>query len=115
MAEKLNPQDTFTVEEGILANMWAIEALVEVLERKGLCTKQEVHDSITELRTRHAELHGKVIVPAPPTNTKEEQYLIDHVLKLIASVGLQPAEAKELLRRVSLVIDQQERTNQRSS
>jgi hypothetical protein len=91
------------------------EALVELLERKGLCTKQEVHDLIAELRTRHAELNGKVIVPGTPTNTKEEQYLIDHMLKVIEAVGLQPAESKELLRRVSLIIDQQARANQKPS
>src|SRR5688500_15604549 len=98
MADPLDPRNTFTTEEGVLANMWALEALVELLERKGLCTKQEVHDLIVELRTRHAELNGKVIVPGPSASTKEEQYLIDHVLKLIDAVGLQPEEAKELLR-----------------
>lgn len=110
MTEPLNPRETFTTEEGVLANMWALEALVELLERKGFCTKQEVHDLIAELRVRHAELNGKVIVPGPPANTKEEQYLIDHVLNVIEAVGLQPAESKELLRRVSLIIDQQART-----
>ena len=110
MGDRVNPRETFTTEEGVLANMWALEALVELLERKGICTKQEVHDMITELRRRHAELNGKVIVPGPPPNTKEEQYVIDHVLQIIEAVGLQPAEAKELLRRVSLIIDQQVRT-----
>lgn len=106
----MNPRETFTTEEGVLANMWALEALVELLERRGICTKQDVHDMIAELRRRHAELNGKVIVPGPPPNTKEEQYLIDHMLQIIEGVGLQPAEAKELLRRVSLIIDQQART-----
>ena len=72
-----------------------------------------MHDLIAELRTRHAERNGKVIVPRPSANTKEEQYLIDHVLTLIEAVGLQPAESKELLRRVSSIIDQQARTNPR--
>jgi len=113
MGDPVNPRETFTIEEGVLANMWAIEALVELLERKGLCTKQEVHDLIAELRLRHGELNGKVIVPGLPTTTKEEQYLIDHLLTVIEAVGLQPAESKELLRRVSLIIDQRERTKQR--
>ena len=66
---------------------------------------------VSELRTRHAELKGKSLCPAL-ANTTEEQYLIDHVLKLIEAVGLQPAESKELLRRVSLIIDQHTRTKQ---
>lgn len=113
MGDRLNAQETFTTEEGVLANMWALEAVVELLERKGVCTKQDVHDMIAELRQRHVELNGKGIVPGPPSNTKEEQYLIDHILKVIEAVGLQPAESKELLRRVSLIIDQQERTKQK--
>ena len=70
MTDRSNPRETFTTEEGVLANMWAMEALVELLERKGLCTKQEVHDLIAELRTRHAERNGKVIVPGPSANTQ---------------------------------------------
>ncbi len=114
MAEKLNPRETFTVDEGVLANMWVMEAIVELLERKGLCTKQEVHDMVAELRTRHGELNGKIIVPRPPPNTKEEQFLVDHVLKLVDAVKLRPSEAKELLRRVSLAIDQTEEGSQSS-
>jgi len=105
MDERLNPRETFTTEEGVLANMWALEALVELFERKGLCTKQEVHELIAELRARHSELNGKVIVPGPPTDTREEQMLIKHMLGVIEAVGLQPDEAKELLRRVSLAVD----------
>ena len=115
MAEKPNPRETFTVDEGVLANMWVMEAIVELLERKGLCTKQEVHDMVSELRKRHAELKEKVIVPGPQANTKEEQILVDHVVQLVDAVNLKPAEAKELLRRVSLVIDHNERAGRQSS
>lgn len=94
MGDRMNPRETFTTEEGVLANMWALEASVELLERKGVCTKHEVHDMITELRMRHAELNGKVIVPRLPANTKEEQYLIDHMLKILEAVGLQPRSRK---------------------
>lgn len=53
MAETLDPRQTFTVDEGVLANMWVMEAIVKRLERRGLCTKQEVHDMVSELRKRH--------------------------------------------------------------
>lgn len=65
---------------------------------------------VSELRNRQAELNGTVIVPGPPANTKEEQILIDHVMQLIDAVNLKPTEAKELLRRVSLAIDPNERS-----
>ncbi len=41
-----------TVEELAISNMWETSALVEVLERKGILTKQEVLDMIQELRRR---------------------------------------------------------------
>jgi hypothetical protein len=72
MADPLDPRNIFTTDEGVLANMWVMEAIVELLERKGLWTKQEVHDMVSELRKRHGELNGKIIVPEAPANTKEE-------------------------------------------
>ena len=35
--------------------MWEVAALVEVLERKGLLIRQELYDTIHELRQRHPE------------------------------------------------------------
>jgi hypothetical protein len=39
-----------SIEEATVSNMWEIAAIVEVLERKGLCTKQDLYDINTELR-----------------------------------------------------------------
>ncbi len=41
-----------TLEELALSTMWETSALVELLERKGILTKQEVLDMIQELRQR---------------------------------------------------------------
>ena len=51
-AEKLDPKETISILELTDSHMWSIAALVEVLERKGLLTKQEVRDVIIELRRR---------------------------------------------------------------
>ncbi len=52
MAEKLDPNDLVSLEELALSNMWETSALVELLERKGILTKQEVLDMIRGLRQR---------------------------------------------------------------
>ena len=52
MAEKLDPKEIVTLEELAISNMWETSALVELLERKGILTKQEVLDMIQELRQR---------------------------------------------------------------
>jgi hypothetical protein len=40
MAEKLNPKETVSILELTVSHMWSIAGLVEVLERKGVLTKQ---------------------------------------------------------------------------
>ena len=50
MAQPLDPNDLVTLDELALSNMWETSALVELLERKGILTKQEVLDMIQELR-----------------------------------------------------------------
>jgi hypothetical protein len=39
-----------SLEEAAVSNMWEIAAIVEVLERKGLCTKQDLSNIITGFR-----------------------------------------------------------------
>ncbi len=52
MAQPLDPQDLVSLEELALSTMWETSALVELLERKGILTKQEVLAMIQELRQR---------------------------------------------------------------
>ncbi len=50
MAEQLDPNDLVTLDELAISNMWENAALVELLERKGILTKQEVLDMIRGLQ-----------------------------------------------------------------
>ncbi len=52
MAQPLDPNDRATLDELALSTMWEASALVELLERKGILTKQDVLDMIQELRQR---------------------------------------------------------------
>ncbi len=53
MAGPLDPTNLVTLDELALATMWETAALVELLERKGILTKQEVLDMMQELRLQH--------------------------------------------------------------
>ena len=55
MAQLLDPKELVTIEDLAVSTMWEMAALVEVLERKGLLTRQELYDTIHELRQRHPE------------------------------------------------------------
>ncbi len=50
MASPLDPNEIVTLEELAISSMWEMAALVEVLEKKGLLTKQDILEAIRELR-----------------------------------------------------------------
>ena len=52
MAHPLGPNDLVTLDDLAISNRWETSALVELLERKGVLTKQEVLAMIQELRQR---------------------------------------------------------------
>ena len=52
MAEKLDSKETVTFEELLMSNIIEQEALVNLLERKGIITKAELLEEIKRLRER---------------------------------------------------------------
>jgi hypothetical protein len=53
MSDERSKRETMSLEEATVSNMWEIAAIVEVLERKGLCTKQDLYDIISEFRRKN--------------------------------------------------------------
>jgi len=58
MGEKREIRETMSIEEATVSNMWEIAAIVEVLERKGLCTKQDLLDVDRQVHRRLTEGPG---------------------------------------------------------
>jgi hypothetical protein len=50
MAEKLNSRETVTFEELLLSEVYTQEALINLLEQKGLIDKKELLEEIKRLR-----------------------------------------------------------------
>jgi len=50
MAEPLDPKEVVSIEELAISNMYEIEALIEVLERKGIVSKNEILDEIKKMK-----------------------------------------------------------------
>ena len=44
-------RETMSIEDATVSNMWGIAAIVEVLERKGLCTKEDLDDIMQQALT----------------------------------------------------------------
>ena len=53
MSDDRPTRDSMSLEEPTISNMWEIAAIVELLKQKGLCTMQNLHTIIDELRKKN--------------------------------------------------------------
>ena len=109
MTDKTPLKESISILELTVSHMWSIAALVELLERKGLLTKQEVRDVITTLRRRTP----KADQASPPLETIPEPYLmrdtedriIQGILDLLNANSLTAQQARSLVGKLHLLID----------
>lgn len=99
-------RDHMSLEELAISNMWEIAALVELLEKKGLCTKQDLYDIIGELRqkTPRARLPDTVF-PSPYLMTQTEEQIINDLLAVINTHGIDARQSLELLEHLGRIIE----------
>jgi|SRR5262245_60446724 len=103
-------RDTMSLEEATISNMWEIAAIVEVLERKGLCTKQDLYDIITEFRHKNPRASiPETAFPEPYLLTETENAIIDDILTLLNKHGLTAHQSQSLLERLGRIIEMGQR------
>ena len=52
MAKKLDPHETVSFEDLLTSNIYTQEALINVLEKKGIITKRELLEEIKKLKDK---------------------------------------------------------------
>ena len=103
-------RDSMSLEEATVSNMWEIAAIVEVLERKGLCTKQDLYDIITEFRRKNPRASiPETAFPEPYLLTETENTIIDDILALLNKHGLTSHQSQNLLERLGRIIEMGQR------
>ena len=50
MAEKMDPKEIVSIEELVMSNVYTQEAIVNLLEKKGILRKEEVPEEIKRLK-----------------------------------------------------------------
>lgn len=101
---------TMSLEEATISNMWEIAALVEVLERKGLFTKQDLFDIIMELRKRNPRSKiPETAFPEPYLLTETENMIIDDMIAVLNKRGLNSHQSLRLLERLGGIIEMGQR------
>ena len=99
-------RESMSLEELAISNMWEIAALVEVLESKGLCTKQDLYDIIAELRKKNPRARlPETVFPSPYLMTETEEKIIDDILAVLNKSGLDSKQSLDLLEHLGRVIE----------
>lgn len=97
MSNNRPKRESLSLEELAISNMWEIAALVELLERKGLCTKQDLYDIIAELRQKNPRAKlPETVFPSPYLSQTEEK-VIDDMLAVFNKNGLDFKQSVDLL------------------
>ena len=110
MSEYQAKRDSMSLEEATISNMWEIAAIVEVLERKGLCTKQDLYDIIAEFRCTNPRAKiPETSFPEPYLLTETENKIIDDILELLNKHGLTSHQSVNLLERLGGIIEMGQR------
>jgi hypothetical protein len=70
------------------SNMWEMAAIVEVLERKGLCAKQDLYEIIAEFRRKNPRAAiSETAFPEPYLLTETGSTIIADILGLLMVKG----------------------------
>jgi len=98
-------RETMSLEEATVSNMWET-AIVEVLERKGLCTKQDLYDIITEFRRKNPRASiPETAFPEPYLHTETENTIIDDMLEMLNKHSLTSHQSLNLLELLGRIIE----------
>ena len=106
MSDDRPKRESMSIEEATISNMWEIAAIVELLEQKGLCTKQDLHTIIDELRRKNPRARiPETAFPDPYLLTEAENKIIDDMLELLNKDGLTSHQSMNLLERLGRIIE----------
>jgi hypothetical protein len=99
-------RESMSLEEATISNMWEIASIVELLERKGLCTKQDLLDIIAEFRNKSPRARiPETVFPSPYVLSQTENQVIEEILAVLNTHGMDSKQALELLEHIGRIIE----------
>ncbi|HSL06220.1 MAG TPA: hypothetical protein VK901_22115 [Nitrospiraceae bacterium] len=105
MSDERQKRESMSVEEPTSPTCGRRAAIVEVVERKGLCTKQALYEIITEFRRKNTRSSiPETAFPEPYLLTETENMIINDILELLNKHGLTSHQSQNLLERLGRII-----------
>ena len=103
MPDPVDPKAFLTLVELAIANMYELEAIGELLEQKGLLTKQEIITLAKDLKQKNppADSAG----PSQQRFTETENAIIEQLMAVILQHGLSADPATTLLGRTIQLLE----------
>ena len=99
-------REAMSLEEATISNMWEIAALVELLEQKGICTKQDLVNTVIELRKKNPRAQiPETVFPSPYLLSQTEEKVIDDLLAVLNQHGMDSKQSLELLEQVGRIVE----------
>jgi hypothetical protein len=107
MSQNRSKRGILSVEGAMISSiMWEIAAIVEVLEREGLATKQDLSHLITEFQKNHPVAHTlETVCPEPYIQTDKERQIIGDILDLLNRHGLTSHQSISLLGYLERIVE----------
>lgn len=99
-------RESISLEELAISNMWEMAAIVELLEKKGLCSKQDLYDIIGELRQKNPRTRlPETVFPSPYLMRQTEEQIINDLLAVINKHGVDAKQSLEVLEHLGRIIE----------
>ena len=98
-------RQSMSLEEATIS-IWEIAALVELLQRKGIGTKQDLFDIFAELRKQAPRVKiPETVFPSPYLLSETEDKVIDDILAVLNQHGRDSKQSLELLEQIGRIIE----------
>ncbi len=108
MSDPVDPKAFLTLVELAIGNMYELEAIGELLERKGVMTKNEIIALAKELKQKNPQTKpptSSTTDPPPQRFTEMENAVIEELMAVILQHGLSADHATTLLGRTIQLLE----------
>jgi len=109
MPDPVDPKAFLALVELAIGNMYEVEAIGELLEQKGVLTKDEIIALAKELKRKNPPAQPPYVaatdLPLSQCFTAQENAVIEELMAVILQHGLSAAHAKVLLSRTIQLLE----------